>query len=84
MSEKVKFEIQIEAPKTQHGWKAIGGRDSYFYLSENNRVKVVTDTVAEARESVKRINAYFKRDWFKPAELRIVKITVVTTYDVVE
>lgn len=84
MSERVKFEIQIESPKSERGWRALGGRDGLFYLTENSRIETLTKTVEAARAAIKRVQAHYKREWIKPAEMRIVKITVTTTYEIVE
>lgn len=85
MSKNIKFEIQIEAPSSRHGWRAIAGRDEYFYLTEDSRVQVKNiNTVEEARNSINGIKSYYTREWLKPANLRIVKVEIVTSYEIVE
>lgn len=84
MSEKVKFEIQVETPSTGHGWRAIGGREGRVYFNEDNFVETKVNTIEEARRAIKQIHADWKKHYCKQRELRIVKITIVTTYEIVE
>lgn len=77
-----KFEIQIEDKKATHNWRALS-RDGRFYTSNNNYVETSTWSLEDARASLKKVKAYFKRNYLA-GELRIVKVTVTTTYDVVE
>lgn len=85
MSEKVKFEIQVENKNFKHGWRLAGGRDGWFYFNENERVPTVTRTVEQARQAIEMLRTrYYEPEMLKMPEHRIVKITVTTTYDVVE
>lgn len=84
MSEKIQFEVQIEAPKSRHGWRSLGDSNGYFYFTENSRVATRTKTVVEARETIKKIQRHYKRDQLQALTMRIVKVTITTTYDIVE
>lgn len=84
MSEKIRFEIQIENPTSTHGWRAIGGREGRLFLSEDDSVDTLVRTVEAAREAIRRIRADWDINWMKHRDLRIVKVTVTTSYDVVE
>lgn len=83
MSEKVKFEIQVETPRSRHGWRHVGGRDSFIDLSNEDRVPTLVDKIEQAREGIKKLKRDDKRNWIK-REYRIVKVTIVTTYEIVE
>lgn len=84
MSEMVKFEIQVETPSTGHGWRAIGGREGRVYFNEDSFVETKVNTVEKARYAIKKIRADWKKHHCEQRDLRIVKVTVVTTYEIVE
>lgn len=85
MSMKIKYEIQVEDPKAAHGWKAVGhGADGQLYFTEDNRINTRVNTIEEARKARHTIRHFWMKSMIKERELRIVKVTVVTTYDVVE
>lgn len=83
MSEKVKFEIQVETLESRHGWRHVGGRDSFIDLSNEDRIYTLVDKVEQAREGIKKLKRDDKRNWFN-RKYRIVKVTIVTTYEIVE
>lgn len=84
MNTKVKFEVQVVTPTTGHGWKAIGGREGRVYFNDDNFVETKVNTVEEARKAITRIRADWKKHYCEQRELRIVKIEVVTSYEIVE
>lgn len=95
---KIEFEIQVEEPKSQHGWKAIGGREGRLYLSENIVISTRRSTtsyqgpqklrcgraIEELKTAMVTIRMDWQENWIKPRELRIVKIETVVTYEIVE
>lgn len=83
MSEKVKFEIQVETRRSSHGWRHVGGMNSFIDLSNEDRVPTRVDKVEQAREGIKKLKRDDKRNWIN-REYRIVKVTIVTTYEIVE
>lgn len=84
MSEKIEFEVQRESKSSRHGWRAVGGREGYMHVDEDTRIYTRTKTVEQARKAIVELTQDYKDNWLKVPAMRIVKITVVTTYDVVE
>lgn len=90
MSVKIRFEIQTNddnlkpRPRREHEWRAIGGREGRYYLNEDKFIETSCPTIEDARDAVKRIERAYKRDYLLVPSLRIVKIEIVTTYEVVE
>lgn len=86
MSENIEFEIQVETPKSRHGWRAIGDRRTgFFTVNEDTRIPIRLRTVEQARQSIEMLRTlYYEPAYLMMPKHRIVKITVVTTYDVVE
>lgn len=86
MSEKIEFEIQVEAPKSRHGWNAIGDRRSgFFNINENTRIPIRLGTIEQARQAIEMLRTlYYEPEYLTMPRHRIVKVTVVTTYVVVE
>lgn len=79
MSEKIYFEVQDNAdnlkprPRRAHEWMRTN-------QVENRNWK----TIEEARKFIKSVQKAYARDWMKAPSMRIVKVTVVTTYEIVE
>lgn len=84
MSRKIEFEIQVEDPKSRHGWTAIGGREGKLYFGEDDYEKTRALNTAALRKVIDKIRANWQENWIKPRDLRIVKISTVVTYEVVE
>lgn len=84
MSEKIQFEVQRESKSSKHGWKAVGGREGYVHIDEDTRIYTRTKTAEQARQAIAELAKDYRDNWLKVPAMRIVKITVTTTYEIVE
>ena len=85
MSEKIEFEIQHENKNWNHAWFPAGGRDGFFSVDEYTRIATRVRTVEQARQEIERLRIlYYEPNCLQVPAHRIVKVTVTTTYDVVE
>lgn len=88
----VTFEIQENgdnySPRLKgriHEWMNVGGRDGRYYFTSDNYLDTKgIKTVDEAHKTIKKIQRGMERQYMKPPTMRIVRVEVVKTYDVVE